>query len=251
MVRICVCIVGLLSYLPAAAEATEFELVTQDDVTVYGDMYLASDGKSAPLILLFHQGGGDARGEYSDIAATLVANGFNAIAIDQRSGGDRFGEVNRTVAGLGDRDFSYCDAYQDLEATVAYAAESGFDGPLVVWGSSYSAALVFRLVVEHEHEIDAALTFSAAAGAPLADCQLQPYIADISIPLLALRPQSEFEVESVQIQMTDFEAQGLQTYVADPGVHGSSMLNATRVGAPTDATWSVVLEFLNKNVATQ
>jgi alpha-beta hydrolase superfamily lysophospholipase len=248
MIRITICVVGLLGIASAIAEPTEFQLTTKDNVTVYGDIYRADNSKSAPVILLFHQGGGDARGEYSDIAPRLTEIGFNAIAIDQRSGGDRFGQENRTVTGLGDKEFGYCDAYNDLEATLAYAKGSGFDGPVIVWGSSYSAALIFKLAVEHEQEIDVALAFSAAAGAPLADCQLQPYISDVNIPLLALRPQSEFEIESVQLQMAEFEAQGLQTYVADPGVHGSSMLNAARVGAPTDATWSVVLKFLNENV---
>ena len=44
--------------------------------------------------------------------------------------------------------------------------------------------------------------------------------------------------------MKEFERFGVQTYVADPGVHGSSMLNAERVGASTEATWQVVLDFL-------
>ncbi len=64
------------------------------------------------------------------------------------------------------------------------------------------------------------------------------------MPARALRPQSEFEVESVQAQMKEFEAHGIQTYVANPGVHGSSMLNAERVGDSTEAAWTVVLEFL-------
>jgi alpha-beta hydrolase superfamily lysophospholipase len=251
MIRIVAGLIGLLSVMSVIAEPTEIQLISKDEVTVYGDVYRADGSKSAPVILLFHQGGGDARGEYREIATMLVEHGFNAIAIDQRSGGDRFGELNRTVAALGEREFGYCDAYQDLEATLAYANDSGFNGPVVVWGSSYSAALVFRLVVEHENAIDAALVFSASAGAPLAGCQLQPYMAKVNIPLLALRPQSEFEIESVQQQMAEFKAHGIQTYVADPGVHGSSMLNATRVGASTDATWSVVLEFLNENVASE
>ena len=64
------------------------------------------------------------------------------------------------------------------------------------------------------------------------------------MPVLALRPQHEFEIESVRTQMQEFTAHGIQTYVADPGVHGSSMLDADRVGASTEATWTVVLEFL-------
>ena len=243
------CAIGLFAASVSVAKPVEIQLKTADGVMVYGDVYSADATKSAPLVLLFHQGGGDARGEYGEIATRLTQNGYHAIAIDQRSGGDRFGMENRTVANLNGAEYGYCDAYLDLEATLAFAAESGYTGPIVAWGSSYSAALTFRLAVEHESEIDAALVFSAAAAAPLADCQLQPYIAEINLPLLALRPQSEYEVESVQVQMAAFEAHGLQTYVADPGVHGSSMLVAERVGAPTDVTWAVVLEFLRSGLA--
>ena len=79
----------------------------------------------------------------------------------------------------------------------------------------------------------------------MADCAPTQYLSQIEVPVLALRPQGEFEIESVQKQMQQFEALGIQTYVADPGVHGASMLNADRVGASTEAAWSVVLEFLD------
>jgi alpha-beta hydrolase superfamily lysophospholipase len=249
MRRIGACILGLVLTSVALAEPEEIQFVSAGDVTVYGDVYLADADKSAPLILLFHQGGGDARGEYSGIAERLTQNGYHAIAIDQRAGGERFGSVNRTVAALDGKEFGYCEAYADLEAVLVYANETGFSGPVVAWGSSYSAALVFRLTVEHHDELVAALAFSPAAGAPLADCQLQPYVANIRLPMLALRPQSEYEIDSVKVQMAEFAAQGIKAYVADPGVHGSSMLNAERVGAPTDATWTVVLEFLDRSLA--
>ena len=48
--------------------------------------------------------------------------------------------------------------------------------------------------------------------------------------------------------MQDFDSKGVQTYVADPGVHGSSMLSEDRVKASTEATWAVVLEFLETNL---
>ena len=57
------------------------------------------------------------------------------------------------------------------------------------------------------------------------------------------------EVPYVPGQMKLFEEQGHQTYVADPGVHGSSMLNAERVGASTDETWNIVLTFLAESIA--
>lgn len=247
--RLLACIAGLALAASAAAGPTEIEITTNDGVTIYGDVYTADRDKAAPLILLFHQAGSDARGEYSEIAASLNQNGYHAIAIDQRAGGDRFGFANRTVAGLDGTEYGYCDAYPDLEAALVYAKAAGYTGPTAIWGSSYSAALVFRLAVEHDSEVDAVLAFSAAAGPPLASCALQPYIEQITVPLLALRPQSEFDNESVQRQMAEFEEHGMQTYVADPGVHGSSMLNAVRVKAPTDATWAVVLEFLQTNLA--
>ena len=171
-----------------------------------------------------------------------------ALAIDQRSGGERFGSVNRTVAALEGKEFVYCDAYADLEAALAFARTSGFTGPIVAWGSSYSAALVFKLSVEHHDELAAALAFSPASGTPLADCQPQAYVANLRLPMLALRPQSEYEIDSVKVQMADFAANEIETYVADPGVHGSSMLNADRVGASTDATWDVVFEFLRQSL---
>jgi alpha-beta hydrolase superfamily lysophospholipase len=224
--------------------AVEVRFSASDGITVFGDMYSSAEGKSAPVILLFHQAGGDARGEYASIADRLLQTGYNVLAIDQRSGGDRFGGENRTIAGLDRTDYGYCDVYPDLEAALRFARESGFTGPLAVWGSSYSAALVFQLGAKHEDEVAAILGFSPASGAPLADCALDPYLPALTAPALALRPQREFEIESVQLQMKEFESFGVQTYVADPGVHGSSMLNAERVGESTETTWNVVLDFL-------
>jgi len=231
------------------AKPAEVSFETADGIRVYGDLYASADGQSAATILLFHQAGGDARGEYTHIAIRLRDHGYNVIAIDQRAGGDRFGGVNRTMAALDNTDYGYCDAYPDLEATLGYARSSGFDGPLAVWGSSYSAALVFQLGAKHADEVDAILGFSPAAGQPLAACALRPYLDSLSIPALALRPQREYEIDSVREQMEEFDRFGVQTYVADPGVHGSSMLSDERVKAPTEATWAVVLEFLEATLA--
>jgi dienelactone hydrolase len=245
MIRIVTCLFTLLLTVNAIANPVQVQFDAADDVRIYGDIYRSADGDNAPVILLFHQAGGDARGEYTQIAARLMENGYNALAIDQRVGGDRFGGSNRTMAGLEDRAYGYCDVYPDLEAALRYMRHEGFSGPLAIWGSSYSAALVFQLGVENSDEVSAVLGFSPASGAPLADCSPLPYLPQLDVPALALRPQSEFEIESVQAQMKEFEAHGMQTYVANPGVHGSSMLNAERVGASTEAAWKVVLDFLD------
>ncbi len=231
------------------AKGQEIQFETSDAVIVYGDVYRMTDTlKSAPVILLFHQGGGDTRGEYSPLVVRLIEQGYNLVAIDQRRGGDRFDGNNRTLAGVGDAEYSYCDVYPDLEGALQFAREYGFSGKTAIWGSSYSAALVFKLGVEHSDEIDAVLAFSPASGQPMTGCRPEPYSERITQPVLALRPIGELEVPYVPGQMKLFQEHGHQTYVADPGVHGSSMLNESRVGASTEATWSVVLAFLEENL---
>jgi len=243
LVSICL---GMVSFPLRAAEPVSLE--THDGVTVYGDLYRAERAVTAPVILLFHQGGGDSRGEYGPIAERLIAAGYHAFAIDQRRGGNRFGEPNRTVEALDDAEYGYCDAYPDLEAALTKVRDLGFTGPVVAWGSSYSAALVFRLAAEHPDDVSAVLAFSPASGGPLADCAPRLFSGEIEVPVLALRPASEMEVPSVPAQMERFRADGHATYVADPGLHGSSMLVAERVGADTEKTWSVVMSFLKESL---
>lgn len=225
---------------------------TSDGVTVHGEIYKALGmPMSAPLILLFHQGASNSRAEYEPLVVRLIDAGYSAIAIDQRRGGNRFGGVNRTLAGVGDAEYSYCDVYPDLEGTLEFAREYGFTGKVAAWGSSYSAALVFRLGVDYPNEIDAVLAFSAASGEPMEGCEPEPYSEPITQPVLALRPIREMEVPYVPGQMQLFEEHGHQTYVADPAVHASSMLNEARVGSSTDATWAVVLDFLDQSLSAR
>lgn len=250
MKKILTLIAALAMSSAAIAETTSVTMQAADGVTVYGEIYTAPGvPKSAPLILLFHQGGGDSRGEYTPLVPRLLDAGYNLVAIDQRRGGDRFDGENRTLAGVGDTEYSYCDVVPDLEAALAFAREQGFSGKTAAWGSSYSAALIFKLGVDHPDEIDAIVAFSAASGEPMEGCMPEQYSADITQPVLALRPSREMEVPYVPGQMQLFEEQGHRTYIADPGVHGSSMLNEDRVGESTDETWSVVLEFLATNLA--
>lgn len=233
---------------PVLGEGMEVTFQAGDGVTLYADVHSAADGKTAPLILLFHQAGGDARGEYESIVPRLTEAGYNVFAVDQRSGGDRFGGVNRTVAGLAGREYGYCDVYPDLVAALDQVKSLGFSGPRIAWGSSYSAALVLRLGAERGDDLDAVLAFSPASGGPMAECKAAPFLPELSIPALALRPASEMERESSQEQLRLFQEHGVQTHIATVGTHGSSMLDPGRVDADVTATWDVVLEFLARAV---
>ena len=222
---------------------------TSDGVTVHGDLYVSESGEQGPLILLFHQGGADGRGEYGPIVGRLVDQGFSILLIDQRRGGDRFGGPNRTAADLAGVEFGYCNVYPDLEATLSLVRERGFVGPLVAWGSSYSATLTIRLAAEHPDELEAALAFSPASGEPMKGCRPETYAADVEIPVLVLRPANEMEIESVSQQMRELSAVGLQTYVAAARGHGSSILVAKRTGYDPLLLWGVVLRFLREATA--
>lgn len=225
----------------------EIRFETRDGVSVYGDLYRADATSSAPLILLFHQAGGDARGEYGSLVGRLVDAGYHAMAIDQRVGGDRFGGENRTQSGVGDKEYGYCEVYPDIEGALRHARALGFSGEIIAWGSSYSAALVFQLAAMNSEDITAIMAFSPASGGPLVDCPPSKFSSSLPMPVLVLRPAREMEVPSVPPQMERFRADGHQTYVSDPGVHGSSMLDADRVGESTEEAWAEVFRFLRES----
>ena len=222
---------------------------TSDSLNIYGDLY--ESDKSGTTILLFHQAGANARSEYASIIPRLQKEGYNVLAIDQRSGGQRFGGHNRTVAELANSRFGYCDVYPDLVGAVNYLSDNGYSGNKVIWGSSYSAALVIKLAHELPDEIDAVLAFSPASGNPMNDCKPEQYFETLAVPLLVLRPQREMDIESVQNQFTSAKGNGHQTYVANPGTHGSSMLVEERAGGDVSANWDVVLSFIESSVGKQ
>jgi hypothetical protein len=142
------------------------------------------------------------------------------------------------------KEYHYCDAYPDLEAALQFVIDEGFTGPRFVWGSSYSAALVIHLGVDHKDDIAGALAFSPAAGEPMKSCDPTEAIQKIEIPVLALRPASEMEHERVRKQLETFEKLGHTTYVSANGVHGSSMLNPNRVEGSVEDTWKAVFDFI-------
>jgi dienelactone hydrolase len=220
----------------------EVSAVTADGVRIYGDHY-RSGKVASPTVLLFHQAGGDARGEYGDTARRLVREGYEVFAWDARSGGERFGEVNRTVAGLGAAADGYCAAYPDLEAALKHAFIYGSGGPIFAVGSSYSAALVIRLAAEHGNRLAGVAAFSPASSR-MEDCEVADWLPRVAgTPVVAFRPVSEMEVESVKAQRDLFGQHGIELVTGD-GAHGASMLNPGRSDGDVEATWRRLLGFI-------
>ena len=111
------------------APATAVHTTSADGTTVYGDHYRPG-WSGAPTVVLFHQAGGDARGEYSGIARRLLAEGYEVFAWDARAGGERFGQANRTAAAFASAETQpgFCDAYPDLEAALQFSVRHGGGG---------------------------------------------------------------------------------------------------------------------------
>jgi len=245
-VALAACLVVFFPNQSLAAESKEISFKTVDDIIIYGDLYALPDGKAAPLILQFHQAGRNARAEYGPLVSRLLDKGFNVLAIDQRSGGTHSGLANRTAENLDGKEYSYCEAYPDLEAALLYALEQEFSGKKIVWGSSYSAALVVQLAAKHSDQIDGVLAFSPASSSRMADCLAGPYLEDLKVPFLALRPEREMAIESTQRQAEAIRHHGHRFYVANNGVHGSSMLNPEFVEGSVEKHWEAVLSFIDE-----
>nr|WP_299072886.1 hypothetical protein [uncultured Allomuricauda sp.] len=226
----------------------EISFVTSDGIKIYGDLYEID--KTSTVILLFHQGGSNARAEYGSIIPKLVDKGFNILAIDQRMGGQIYGNYNRTLTTISDHSFgnpyTYCDAYNNLESALDFIIGSEFTGNKIVWGSSYSASLAIQLASQNQDKINAVLAFSPASGGSMKNCLPDPYFETLKVPLLLLRPPNEMENENVQAQFELAKVNGHQTYAAKYGVHGSSMLVSERVGNDVSETWEVVTTFLEE-----
>lgn len=229
----------------AIESITEIATASADGVSVFGEQYLGELGEDAPLIHLFHQGGGDGRGEYAPLVGWLNDNGFRAIAWNLRAGGDTFGGVNRTAASVTDQPAGYCDAYADVEAAIRHGEAIAGDALVITWGSSYSGALVFQAAAKNADLVDGVIAFSPASGGPLAECRARDYLGDVRAPAFVLRPASEMERESSQEQRDIFETADVKFAVVENGVHGSSMLVDERTEHNMESARALVMNWLN------
>lgn len=133
-----------------------------DAVTITADLYIAHE-KGASFIIFFHQAGWS-RGEYLEIAPKINKLGFNAMAVDQRSGGKVNGVTNQTNKDAKNKgkNTNYLDAIPDMEAAINYVSINYPDAELIIWGSSYSSALVLKLAGDNPEKIKGVLAFSPA-----------------------------------------------------------------------------------------
>lgn len=232
------------------AHAEPVTLTAADGVKVYGEFQsapLAPQQTPAPVILAFHQADAS-NAEYKTLVPRLNRAGFSVLAIDQRSGGNEFGGENKTVAALG-RSSSYEAALQDMEAALLWGKAKANGAPLLVWGSSYSAALVFVLAAKHPADMQAVLAFSP--GEYLSTPQAVSNAAKkVSLPVFIDQASDKEERAAsyriMQALATPAGASKVNFIGRKTSVHGSATLRTDSNPAGAEENWQAVLAFLGR-----
>ncbi|MDH7444838.1 alpha/beta hydrolase [Aquimarina sp. 2201CG14-23] len=132
---------------------------SKDGLVITADVYDTKD--SDQFIILFHQAGWS-RGEYLEIAPKLNSLGYNCMAVDQRSGGAVNGVKNKTkaLAQKQGKQTEFVDAFQDIEAAVDYVKKTYNPKKIIIWGSSYSSALVLKYAGDNPEAVQGVLSFA-------------------------------------------------------------------------------------------
>jgi dienelactone hydrolase len=232
---------ALVSFAETAI-AESVALTAADGVKVFGEVWKASGARS-PIILAFHQAG-SSHAEYAPLAPRLNAAGFTVLAIDQRSGGNYFGGANQTVAVLG-RSTSYDAALKDLDAALAWGKAAAGGAPVLIWGSSYSAALVFLLAAQNPGAVSGVLAFSPGEYLSRGDA-VRMAAAKVSVPVFITQAADRDEIESAKdIFQRVASSDKTQFVPAKGGVHGSATLMLDKNPAGAEENWQAVLRFLD------
>lgn len=218
-------------------QPSSVSITADDGVKIFARLYKTEKPKA--LILLFHQAG-SGKGEYATIAPRLNAAGYEALAIDQRSGGELFGE-NETARLVG-KDPGYLAAQRDLQAAVDWAKMQKL--PVILWGSSYSSSLVFPVAAANPGLVKAVLSFSP--GEYFDDKTLiRTAAAKVAVPVFVTSAQDAAEIKDARAIFDVVPAAGKVRYEPkDGGVHGSSTLIAAKNPKGAEANWAAVLAFL-------
>jgi len=212
-----------------------------DRLNIVGWFYESSRPRGT--VLLFHQAG-SSKNEYDTIGPRLAAQGYDAFAIDARAGGDLFGD-NSTVHMIGESR-PYAEAKQDMQAAIDWAKQRG--KPIILWGSSYSAAMVFELAKENAGAVKGVLAFSPGEylGTP---GEVKAAAAAVKVPVYITSANIREEVTAARAIYDAVAASGKQFFTPSAqGVHGSATLIAARNASGAEANWRPVEVFLRKLV---
>ena len=210
----------------------------------------AAEDRSRPVILLFHQSGSN-HAEYQPIAPRLNAAGYHCLAVDARGGGWAYGRDNPTEQRWQEengRRGTGREAVHDFAGALHWVRSEGFTGPVVAWGSSYSAGRMFFTLVENPDQFAAALAFSPGALFARQTPEGGPSLAERTvIPVFMTWSPEEIDDERrARAEALAHPASVL--HVPEHGEHGAATLRPDRNAEGWEANWEPVLEFLQEHV---
>ncbi len=210
-----------------------------DGLTITTNLYYVDE--KFPFIVLCHQAGYN-KSEYAEIAFTLNKNGFNCLAIDQRSGGKVENTINETniLAVQKNLSTTYLDAEKDIIAAVNYVAKK-YNQKVILLGSSYSASLTLKIAKENEN-VRALVAFSP--GEYFGDkLNLTETIKGLNKPMYVT--SSKEEAPNVAALLKNVASEINEQFIPkENGVHGASALK--KETSNNKEYWDSLLSFLNK-----
>ncbi len=235
-----------ISLLMAEEQPQTITFYAEDSLKITADLYMQHEDKTTPFIILFHQAGWS-RGEYMETAPKLNALGFNCMAVDQRSGGSVNEIKNETAkrAKAQETGTDYVDAYPDMTDAIEFAKVNYADGKLIIWGSSYSGALVLHIAGQRK-DIDAVMAFSPGeyfkkAGKP--EDWIQSSAKNLQVPVFITSAKGEKSYwEEIYRAIPSNEKTAFLPETE--GNHGSRAL-WTKFD-DSEAYWNAVKNFLKK-----
>lgn len=220
---------------------TSVEFPSKDGLMISADLYEIDPTK--PIILLCHQAGYN-KYEYTDIAPRLNKMGFNALAIDQRSGGTFANQPNETYNRAienGNEKIDFTDAIQDIESAINFLTEK-YQQKIILWGSSYSSSLALHIAVKNKN-VKAVISFSPGDYFGKSLPSLKTIFPKIDQPFLVTSSKEEAaELKQLLNNLKPGEHQS-QFIPTSEGFHGSRALWIDQKGA--DEYWAAIESFLN------
>lgn len=224
-----------------------------------GSVDVPGDGEKSPhmvltrarangqgLVMLFHQAGSNMH-EFDPIVPRLNALDYDTLAVDLRSGGTMWGHDNLTAREHA-KDPGYSAAYPDMVAALKFAEEKGYPR-IVALGSSYSAALVFRLAAEHS-TVSAVVAFSPSEYLDVRG-EVAKWNSLSSAPTLIAATKEEIVGGVLRIYESAprIDKRAQDRMVSFPGgVHGASTLRRDKNPDSDDEYWAALEAFLESSV---
>lgn len=246
--------------LVCSCQSSEFQEITftsKDGLEVTADLYSSGD-RSDPVILMFHQSA-SSRGEYRQIAPVLQRLGFNCLAVDLRWGKQDFWDKipNETAKRAGvdkvieryenTEEFRRNEVWprmltsaMDMEASLDWVKAEGYTGKTILWGSSYSAMLQFKLGAEYTDEVDGLISFSPGEYNDADTAMLHRWLLQVDQPALVIAGSDTSEYLMTKTVADELANENSRHHWVKEGRHGSSILLAS------EDNWQPVKQFLHQ-----